>query len=169
MRTVRAHLWTLFWLAAVTPAFAQAPPADHKIWTVEASAGLALTSGNTDTSSVNAAYNFVYDPLTKNVVKSDGLFIRGKTEGDLSANRLSFNVRDEYALAPRMYVFGQNQYFRDTFKSIDYLIAPTGGIGYKLFDTAQTKLSVDGGLGVVWEKNPGFDVDSSGAVTSTKS
>ena len=74
-----------------------------------------------------------------------------------------------FAPPPRMYVFGQNQYFRDTFKSIDYLIAPTGGIGYKLFDTAQTKLSVDGGLGVVWEKNPGFDVDSSGAVTSTKS
>ena len=65
-----------------------------------------------------------------------------------------------------MYVFGQNQYLKDQFKEIDYLVAPTGGLGYKLFDTAATKLDVDGGVGVVWEKNPGFDVDSSGAIAA---
>ena len=65
-----------------------------------------------------------------------------------------------------MYVFGQNQYLKDQFKEIDYLVAPTGGLGYKLFDTAATKLDVDGGVGVVWEKNPGFDVDSSGAIAT---
>ena len=52
----------------------------------------------------------------------------------------------------------------DTFKNIDYLIAPTGGVGYKLLDTATTTLAVDGALGGVWEKNPGVDVSSSGAI-----
>jgi len=127
-------------------------------------AGLALTSGNTDTSTVNAAYDLVYDPQTKNVVKSDALLLRGKTEGVVSANRLGFNIRDEYKLTPRMFVFGQNQFLKDEFKSIDYLVAPTAGLGYKLFDTMATKLSVDGSAGVVWEKNPGFEVSSSGAV-----
>jgi putative salt-induced outer membrane protein YdiY len=65
-----------------------------------------------------------------------------------------------------LYVFGQNQYLKDQFKEIDYLVAPTGGLGYKLFDTAASKLDVDGGVGVVWEKNPGFDVDSSGAIAA---
>jgi hypothetical protein len=42
---------------------------------VAAGAGLALTSGNTDTSTVNASYDITYDPQTRNVVKSDGLAI----------------------------------------------------------------------------------------------
>ena len=45
--------------------FAQAaPPPPPKIWTVTASAGLALTSGNSDTVSINAAYDILYDPQT---------------------------------------------------------------------------------------------------------
>jgi putative salt-induced outer membrane protein YdiY len=148
------------------PVFAQAPaPPEPKLWTVEAGAGLALTSGNTDTSNINASYNVIYNPQRKNVVKSDGLFLRGETEGVLSANRISLNVRDEYGLTTRLFAFGQNQYLRDEFKSIDYLLAPTAGLGYKLLDTATTKLAVDGGVGGVWEKNPGFDVSSSGALS----
>jgi putative salt-induced outer membrane protein YdiY len=148
------------------PAFAQTPPPEPKVWTVAASAGLALTSGNSDTSTINAAYDLVYDPPGRNLVKSDALFIRGKTEGDLSASRFGLNLRDEYQLNARAYVFGQNQYLRDKFKNIDYLIAPTGGLGYKLLDTAATKLNVDGALGAVWEKNPGFDVKASGAIAA---
>jgi len=64
------------------------PPAEPKIWTVNARAGLALTSGNTDTSTVNAAYDLIYDPQTRNVVKSDALLIRGKTAGEVTASRL---------------------------------------------------------------------------------
>jgi putative salt-induced outer membrane protein YdiY len=127
-------------------------------------AGLALTSGNTDTSNVNASYDIVYDPQRRNLVKSDGLFLRGTTEGELSAYRTGLNIRDEYRLTARAFAFGQNQYLRDEFKNIDYLLAPTAGFGYKLSDTATTKLSVDGSVGAVWEKNPGFDVSSSGAL-----
>jgi putative salt-induced outer membrane protein YdiY len=144
--------------------FAQAPPAPPKIWTVTASAGLALTSGNSDTSTVNLAYDLTYDPQTKNVVKSDGLFLRGETEGELSAHRTGLNIRDEYKLTPRLFVFGQNQYLKDEFKDIEYLLAPTGGLGYKLIDTPETKLGVDGSAGVVWEKNTGLDVATSGAL-----
>jgi putative salt-induced outer membrane protein YdiY len=125
-----------------------------------------MTSGNSDTISTNAAYDVTYDPKTRNIVKSDGLFLRARTEGELTANRLGFNVRDQYMLTPRLYVFGQNQYLRDEFKEIDYLLAPTAGVGYKLFDTPATKLDVDGSVGGVWEKNPGADVHSSGALAT---
>ena len=148
----------------VQPAFGQAPPADMQIWKVLASAGLALTSGNSDTSTINAAFDITYDPKTNNVVKSDGLWIRGETEGDLTASRLGLNLRDERSLTPRIFVFGQNQYLRDEFKQIDYLIAPTGGLGYRFFNTEQTKLSVDGAVGGVWEKNPDVDLRGSGAL-----
>ena len=127
--THRLHLNRSLALAAAlicahaVPVGAQAPPPEPKVWTVAASAGLALTSGNTDTSTVNAAYDLVYDPPSKNLIKSDALLIRGKTEGDLTASRFGVNVRDEYQLTTRAYVFGQNQYLHDKFKN--------GEIGHK--------------------------------------
>ena len=151
-----------------TNAFAQAPAAPPKTWTIAASAGLALTSGNKDTFTANAAYDVTYDPKRRNLVKSDALWIRGETEGELTAARVGINVRDEYKIATRTFLFAQNQFLRDEFKSIDYLLAPGGGIGYKLFDTMATKLAVDTGLGVVWEKNPGIEVRTSGAVTASE-
>lgn len=166
MRTLHP-LVVLLVLMPAWPAFAQAPAAPQ-VWTVAASAGVALTSGNTDTSTVNAAYDITYDPQARNVVKSDALFLRGETESEVTANRLGLNVRDEYRITSRAFVFGQNQYLRDTFKSIDYLLAPGAGVGYKLFDSDRTKLSLDGGLGGVWEKNPGLDVRASGAVTASE-
>lgn len=164
MRALLCSMTLLVCGATAVPASAQ-PPAPPKIWTVTVSAGLALTSGNTDTSNVNAAYDIVYNPQTKNVVKSDGLFLRSTTEDALSAHRTSLNIRDEYSLTPRLFVFGQNQYLRDEFKNIDYLLAPTAGLGYRIFDTAATKFVVDGSAGAVWEKNPDVDVNTSGALT----
>jgi len=155
-------------LCIAAPVFAQAPADAPKVWTVTASAGLALTSGNSDTSTVNAAYDIVYDRQSRNVIKSDGLFLRGKTEGELSANRIGLNIRDEYSLTPRVYIFAQNQYLNDELKDIDYLLAPTFGAGYKLFDTMATQMTVDASAGGVWEKNSGFDVISSGAVAMSE-
>ena len=153
-------------LASAAPAAAQAaPPPPPKVWTVAASAGIALTSGNSDTSTVNAAYDLTYDSLKKNVVKSDALYLRGKTNGDLASDRFTLNVRDNYKISGRAYVFGMNQYLRDKFKNIDYLLAPSAGLGYKVIDTPESKLDVDGGVGGVWEKNTGFDVKTSGALT----
>ena len=154
-------------LTTATAALAQAP-AEPKIWTINAGAGLALTSGNKNTSTVNAAYDLTYDPQTRNMVKSDALLIRGKTDGELTASRFGLNVRDEFELTDRVFVFGQNQYLQDEFKSIDYLVAPGGGLGVKLLDTMQTKFSVDVGAGGVWEKNPGLEVRKSGALTASE-
>ena len=42
---------------------------------------------------------------------------------------LALAFRHQYALTPRAYVFGQLDYLRDTFKLIDYLVAPTAGVG----------------------------------------
>lgn len=149
--------------ASAVPSSAQTPP-PPKIWTVTAGAGAALTSGNSDTSSLNAAYDITWDPPNRHVVKSDALALRARTEDELTANRVGVNVRDEYHLTPRLFVFGQNQYLKDEFKSIDYLIAPTGGVGFKVIDTMATQLGVDGSAGGVWEKNPGLDVNGSGAL-----
>lgn len=144
---------------------AQSPTPPPPPLAMTASAGLALTSGNKDTSTLNLGYEVTYDPKTRNVVKSDGLYLRGRTDGTLTADRLGVNARDEYRLHQRAFVFGQLQYLQDQFKNIDYLTAPGAGLGYRLADSARTKVSVDAGLGGVWEKPPAGAVKGSGAFT----
>lgn len=154
---------TLFFSAT---SFAQAPPPPPKPTTGNVSVGLALTSGNKDTSTFNASYEVTHDPKTKNVFKSSGLFLRGKSDGALTAEQYSLVGRDEYALASRTFAFGELRYLHDKFKEISYLLAPTGGVGYRFIETAPTVLSASVGVGGVWEKNPGLDVRTSGAVTA---
>lgn len=62
-------------------------------------------------------------------------------------------------------MFGQNQRLRDRFKRIQYMVAPTGGVGLTTANTKGTTLTFDIGAGGVWEKNPYSDIRSSGAFT----
>lgn len=149
-------------VAARAQAPAGPPPSP---WTQTASAGFALTSGNKDTSTLNVGFEVGYDPKARNLLKSDGLFLRGKTEGVLSTDRLSLNGRDEYKLSSRSYTFAQMQYLGDQFKNIDYLVSPAAGLGLRLAETPQMRVSLDVGVGGVWEKPIGGDVRTSGAVT----
>lgn len=159
-------------VAAASPAFAQTPPAappptpPPSPWKTTFGAGLTLTSGNSNTSTFNASYGVQYDAKKRNVFKSDSLYIRGTSDGESSANRIGVTARDQYQINGHAYVFGQAQYLHDEFKDIDYLIAPTSGLGYNLIDVPQkTSLAIDLGIGGVWEKDTNFDVRSSGAVT----
>jgi putative salt-induced outer membrane protein YdiY len=158
-----AFLWS------ATPAYAQqpAPPVeDPGTWTGSAGAGLSLTSGNSDTLNFNVAFDLTRDPKTRNVMKFKGLYLRGEQDDATTVNRTSLSFRDQYALSTRAFMFGQLDYLRDTFKLIDYLVAPTAGVGYKVIDTEPTKFAVDAGVGVVWEKNPDFDVRTDVALTA---
>jgi putative salt-induced outer membrane protein YdiY len=150
------------------PGLAQTPPAANapaKPTTGSISAGLALTSGNKDTSTVNAGYELKYDPKTHNVVKSTGLVLYGQTDGETTAEQYAFTVRDEYAFTPRAFAFGELRYLHDRFKAISYLLSPTGGIGYKLVSGPATSLAVSAGAGGVWEKDRGVALQATGAVT----
>lgn len=165
----RAAIAAAWLLLAGSAASAQQPPAPPEpvgTWTGSAGAGLSLTSGNSDTANYNVAFDVTRDPKTRNVMKWKGLYLRGEQDDSVTVNRTSLAFRDQYAFTPRAFVFGQIEYLRDTFKLIDYLIAPTGGIGYKVIDTEPTKFAVDTGIGVVWEKNPDVDTRTSLALTA---
>jgi putative salt-induced outer membrane protein YdiY len=150
---------------AQTPA-AQAPPPPPPGWTGSFGAGLAATQGNSDTSTVNLAYDIKRDTGSRLLFKSVGLFIRGESEGELTTNRLAFEGRVDRRLTDRTSVFGNLQYLRDEFKEIDYLIAPTVGLAQVLVKSDRTEFAVDAGLGAVWEKNPGRELQTDGAVTA---
>jgi putative salt-induced outer membrane protein YdiY len=147
------------------PAAAAPPPAGP--WTGNAGFGLSLNRGNTATTNLNISGEATHDPKKTSVWKFKGLYLRGKTNGALAVDRLLLDARDELALSTRVYAFGDLQFLEDQFKQIDYLVAPSGGIGYKLIVTPATTFNVDGGLGVKFEKNPGLERRTDPVVTAS--
>lgn len=140
------------------------PPPPPPGWVGSASAGLALTQGNSDTSTINAAYELKHDSGGPIVLKSNGLLVWGEAEEIKTSDRLSLDGRVERKLSERTAVFGQALYLRDHFKSIDYLVSPTAGITRSLVKSARTELAVDAAVGAVFEQNPGLELQKDGAV-----
>ena len=161
-------LLTLLVLAAF-PSAANAQPAPAPPppgWVGSAGAGLALTSGNSDTSTVNAAYEVKRDSGGDFIFRSAGLLVWGKSQDVQTSDRLTLEGRLERKLSARTSIFGQTQYLRDAFKSIDYLVSPTIGVSRLLVKDDRTELSVDGAVGVVWEKNEDLELRTDGALTA---
>jgi putative salt-induced outer membrane protein len=147
------------------PATPPAPPAKPAPLSGSVSFGLGLTSGNKDTTTFNGSYDLKYDPKTRNVVKSSGLFLYARTDGELSIEQYAMTVRDEYSLDTRAFVFGEVRYLHDKFKGMSYLLAPTVGGGYKVVDGKDMTLALSAGAGTVSEKDYGFDARTTGAVS----
>ena len=166
MLTIPALLAVLAFLAMPHAAAAQPATAPPPGWAGSAGAGLALTSGNSDTSTVNAAYELKRDTGSVYVFKSNGLLVYGKSQGELTSDRFALDGRLERKLSARTSLFGQAQYLRDSFKAIDYLVSPTVGVSQLLIKDARTELAVDAGVGMVWEQNQDLDLRTDGAVTA---
>jgi putative salt-induced outer membrane protein YdiY len=152
--------------AAQQPPPAAPPPPPEPAWTGSIGAGVAFTSGNADTSTVNASFNVSSRAKARNVFKAEAIYLRGEEDGDLNLNRLSFRTRDELTRQPHAFVFGQVEYLRDTFKNLQYLVAPTAGVGYKVVDTPALAFDFDAGLGVKVEKSPYVESRTDGAATA---
>lgn len=156
----------LFVLGLAGTAAAQTATPAPAPWTGSLAAGLALTGGNTSTATTNLAFTVESDKTRRNVIRAEGLNIRSSRDGDAIVDRTSLSAEDDYKLTDRSYGFGRLQYLRDQFKSIDYLISPTAGVGYRVLDTMVSTITADVAIGAVTEKNPGIERRSSGAMTA---
>jgi putative salt-induced outer membrane protein len=165
---------TLAILTGAARAGAQTPPTSPPTnppppppWTGSVGLGLSLSRGNTAASNLNASFEATHGAKTDTVWKFKGLYLRGDDDGVASVDSLSLEMRHERTFNKRWYGFGNLQYLRDTFKDIDYLVAPSAGIGYKVIATPATTFNVDGGFGVKVEKNPGLDQRVDPVVTAS--
>ena len=128
-----------------------------------------MTSGNSDTSTVNTAYPFKRDTGGLLVFKSNGLLVWGKSEGVLNSDRLGLEGRLERKLGEADVALWADKSTPRFVKSIDYFIAPTVGLTTLLVKNDRTELGVDGGVGGVWEKNPDLDLPTWTAPSSPAS
>jgi putative salt-induced outer membrane protein len=167
---IRTLTTTVFGVAAIfcinTFASAQAPappPAPMQVWSGNFGAGIAVTNGNTDTKNVNLTLGLVRDPKKANVLRVNGLYLRGDKQSVLIVNQAQLIIRDEINLSAKLFTFAQGNYVKDTFKGIRNLFSPSGGLGYKLINTDAVLFAVDTGVGGVWESDIGRPHVTTGA------
>jgi putative salt-induced outer membrane protein YdiY len=138
----------------------QPPPG----WDAAIGAGLAVTSGNSDTSTLNLKYDLLRDAGGVVVLKSMGVYLRGESDGVTNVDRAAAEARMDVRLTPRLSALGQVGYFRDRFKDIAYLVSPTGGLSVALVTGRRVDLALDGSVGFAFEKNTGRGRDTDGAM-----
>lgn len=157
-------------LLAAVPLFAQTPPptpADP--WQSSAGAGLAITSGNSDTTNINVSASTIWDPKTGRTFKADALYLLGEANGEKQVDKSTATARYESLFQYRAFWFGEVQYLRDPFKAINYLVSPLAGAGVHLIRGDVRTLTVDAAAGGVVEDNDILGRDTSGAVKAGES
>ena len=102
---IAVAVFTLAAASAVAQDTCPCPEEPEPGWRTSIGFGFAYTSGNTDTQNLNLSFDVIHDPKTKNVFKANGLWIRNKSDGELSADRAAFTVRDEYTFSGRTFAF----------------------------------------------------------------
>jgi putative salt-induced outer membrane protein YdiY len=135
-----------------------------KPWSSSLGAGLALTSGNSDTRNININFNTAWDPKTDRRFKADAIYLRGETDGDTNVDKSSASGRYERNFQQRAFWFGEVSYLRDPFKDIDYLIAPIAGVGVNVVKDAARTLTVSAGAGATIDSG-----ETSGALQAGQS
>ena len=139
--TSRRSLAALAALAATTLA-----PAAHADWTGKGELGYVLTRGNSDSSALNAKVDMT--EKADNWTHTLGFAaLRATTSGVTSANRYELHGQSNLKLSERSYVFGGLRYENDKFSGFDYQAVASGGYGYKVWDTPDTKLATELGVG----------------------
>lgn len=146
MRKLALFLLTMIFSTFVS-ATAQETAPPPKPWASSFGAGLAATSGNTDTKNFNLSFTTKYDPKTRFVFKADALYLRGDANGQKQVDKAAADARGEYSVSDRTFTFGEVTYLRDPFKDLTYFVAPLAGAGYRIIKSDVRNLTVDGAVG----------------------
>ncbi len=141
------------------------PPPPQGVWTGTGQVGFVASQGNTEARTANAALDLgLLEGPWQHSLHLEAL--DAETSGVDSAERWAALWQSNYDLSPAFYTFGAVHYDRDLYSGFAYQASVAGGIGYKIFDTDDVKLSVQAGPGFRQEEPQILDKNAVGAVTS---
>lgn len=137
----------LLMLAPAMAAWADdAPPPPQGVWIGKGQLGFLETHGNSDAESANAKIDMArYDGAWKNQLSLSGLY--GENSGIVSAERWEIQAQSSYTISGDLFAFGGLRYEHDLFDGFEYQASLTGGLGYKIINSDDTKLSAQAGVG----------------------
>jgi putative salt-induced outer membrane protein len=142
-----------------------APPPPQDVWIGKGQLGFLDSQGNSDAVSLNGNIDMLrYDGPWKNEFYVGGLY--GKNSGIVSAERWETRGQSNYTLSGDLFVFGGLRYEHDLFDGFQYQASVTSGLGYKLLNSDDTKLTLQVGAGYRSLRPETIVKDPDGQVTS---
>lgn len=121
-------------------------------WTGEAALGLVMTSGNTNTQSVNAKAKAVNErDMWRHSVAIEGLDTKSAADVNsaktTTAQRYLVTGQSNYKFKPRHSVFGLASYEDDRFSGYDWRATEVLGYGYRAIEEPDLTLDLEAGPG----------------------
>lgn len=135
--------------AGVSPAHAQEETPQG--WSGDTGLGFVVTTGNTETETINAKATLIYGAAPwKHTGKLD--LLKGSDNDETNADRLSLSGKSERDLSAASYVFGLVNYEDDEFSGYDYRASESLGYGRRLVQNESVTLNAEAGLGARQDK-----------------
>ena len=156
-------LAALMMLAITAPVLAQDADEPPQGWRGQGELGYVKTTGNTDTSSLNLALEFIYEK-EKWRHTLGATMLRAKKSGTTDADRWTARAQSDYKFNEKSYLFGSVRHDADKFagynpvtsfavgygrhliESDKHFLLGEIGAGYRMQEVALTGLSEDGAI-----------------------
>lgn len=114
-------------------------------WKPSGELGYVMTSGNSETSSLNAKIGVLGEGTW--VHDYYAAVLRGETDDTKTAQRFELAGKSGYKLSERSYVFGSGRYEKDDFSSFDNQITAAAGLGWYAVKNDKTTWLFEAGPG----------------------
>lgn len=150
-------------LVVSQPAVSQDEEEEQEGWSGTGEFGYVQTSGNTDTSTLNMALEFIYEE-DKWRHRLGATALRSEKDSVTDAERYTFGAQTDYKLNDRSYVFGALRYASDEFEAYDPVTTVSAGYGYEIIDDGTHFLLGEIGLGYRSQEEALTGEDSNDAI-----
>lgn len=139
-------LYAIFLLALSTSAWSAEDEEQEGPWAGKVVFGYLATSGNTNNSSLNAAFEVSYKVEKWRHLLAAAV-INATEDNATTADAVEIAWKSERNLAQHNYLFGQLDWREDRFSGYETQFSQTVGYGRRLIDTDKHKFSVEIGAG----------------------
>jgi putative salt-induced outer membrane protein len=146
IRSIRQPLLLAAGLFALPLAHADDAPPPPVGWTGKGEVGAVLARGNADTTTADVKFDGS-DSFGNWKETAHLAFLYGESADFSTAQRLEGAWQTDYNYSKNMFVFGSIVGEDDRFDGFVYQATLSTGLGYKVVDSATTKLTLTAGLG----------------------
>ncbi|MCG5501424.1 DUF481 domain-containing protein [Ectothiorhodospira lacustris] len=116
-------------------------------WSGQAELGAILTSGNTDSDSLNARTRIRHErALWRHTLQLEGHL--ASEDGTTTKERYLGAFQSDHKVSDRDYLFGALRAERDRFSGYEYQRSLATGYGRRVVDSPQTRLHLEAGAGL---------------------
>jgi putative salt-induced outer membrane protein len=150
-------------LTVSTPTLAQDAEDPPEGWRGTGELGYVKTSGNTDTSSLNLALEFIYEK-EKWRHTLGGSMLKSSKDGTTDADRWTARAQSDYKFSEKSYVFASVRHDADKFSGYNPVTSFAGGYGRQLVDTPKHFLLGEIGAGYRLQEVAATGASENGAI-----